>query len=84
MSVLAAASILYQIGTGTPLWVGEASLEGEVQDAGTGEVLNQFVDRRVGGKELIGAFDSEDDVKHALDTWAKESAAWIRAKQGGG
>ena len=56
--------------TGTRAFVGEASIEGKITDAETGEVLLAAVDRRAGGRTLDGVMDSWDDVEHAFDYWA--------------
>ena len=56
--------------TGARAFVGEASIEGKITDAETGEVLLAAVDRRAGGRTLDGVMDSWDDVEHAFDYWA--------------
>ena len=56
--------------TGTRAFVGEASIEGKITDAETGEVLLAAVDRRAGGRTMDGVMDSWDDVEHAFDYWA--------------
>lgn len=67
-----ALSTLKGLATGKPAFVGEASVEAKVSDAGTGRVLAAVVDRRVGGKKLEAeAFDSWGDVNEILEFWAK-------------
>lgn len=72
MNALAVASALKNLGTGKPLFVGEASIEGKVSDAQTGEVLAATVDDRVGRKRLdLDSFNSWDDVYKALEYWSQ-------------
>jgi hypothetical protein len=58
--------------TGWHLYVGEASMEGEMLDSQTGERLAAAVDRWTGTKGFI---DTEKDplkhAKQAIDVWAK-------------
>ncbi|MDF0666335.1 MAG: DUF3313 domain-containing protein [Nitrospira sp.] len=73
MNYLAAASFLKDLGTGKPLFVGEASIEGKIVDAQTGEVLGASADRRVGKRHLDAhSFDSWDDVHQTLAFWAEQ------------
>jgi hypothetical protein len=55
--------------TGRPAFVGEATLEGKITDAHTGQVLVAAVDRRVGGR-TIKDMNTWRDVKNAIDFWA--------------
>ncbi|WHZ13932.1 MAG: hypothetical protein OJF52_000767 [Nitrospira sp.] len=74
MNVLAVASLIKNLGTGKPLFVGEVSVEVKVSDAQTGEILGASVDRRVGKKRLdADSFDSWDDVHKALAYWAEKT-----------
>ena len=66
--VLSTAKML---ATGTHGFVGSASVEAEVTDAQTGEVLAAAVDRRVGGKSLSGVTSSWDDVRQSFEVWAE-------------
>lgn len=59
--------------TGKPAFVGEATLEGRVTDAWTGETLGAAKDRRVGGKSFKG-MDDWADVRAAIDAWALKFA----------
>jgi hypothetical protein len=73
MNALAIASALKNLGTGKPLFVGDASLEVKLSDAETGEVLGASADRRVGNKRLdADSFDSWDDVHKALIYWSEK------------
>ncbi|HEV2172614.1 MAG TPA: DUF3313 domain-containing protein [Nitrospira sp.] len=66
------ASTVKTLSTGKPLFKGEASIEGKVMDADSGEVLAAAVDRRVGGRFLDReVFDSWNDVHGALRYWAQ-------------
>lgn len=72
MNAFAVASLLKNVGTGKPLFVGEVSVEMKISDAQTGEILAATADDRVGKKRLdADSFDSWDDVHRALEYWAK-------------
>jgi len=72
MNALAVASLLKNLGTGKPLFVGDVSVEMKMVDAQTGEVLVAVADRRIGKKRLdADSFDSWDDVHKALEYWAE-------------
>ena len=72
MNVFALATLLKDLGTGKPLFVGEASLEMKISDAETGEILGASADRRVGKRHLDSeSFDSWDDVHKTLAFWAE-------------
>jgi Protein of unknown function (DUF3313) len=74
MNVFAVASLLKNIGTGKPLFVGDVSVEMKISDAQTGEVLGASIDRRVGKKRLDSdSFDSWDDVHKALAFWVQQA-----------
>lgn len=73
MNALALGSLLKDLGTGKPLFVGEASIEGKISDAATGEILGASADRRVGKRHLDShSFDSWDDVHQTLAFWAEQ------------
>jgi hypothetical protein len=73
-NVLALGSMVTNMVSGKPLFVGEATVEGKVTDALTGELLGAGVDRRVGGKgPSEEKLTSWGDVEHALQYWAKNS-----------
>lgn len=59
-----------KLATGTNSFVGKASIEGEITNSQTGEVLGAMVDRRAGGKTLEGGNNSWDDVEKAFQFWA--------------
>jgi hypothetical protein len=71
---LRATSLVKDFVTGKPSFVGEASIEGKVTDAVTGELLAAGVDRRVGKKDLTAeSFSSWGDVNQSLEYWAARS-----------
>ena len=57
--------------TGKQSGVGEITAEFKVTDAMTGELLGAAVDRRVGGKDVGGMFDSWYNADAGLKYWAK-------------
>ncbi|MGZ5050309.1 MAG: DUF3313 domain-containing protein [Methylobacter sp.] len=75
-------SLLKRLATGTESYVGEASVEGKITDAQTGELLMASADRRAGGKTLVGAFDNWDDVEQAYQYWAEQLNYQLCIKQG--
>lgn len=71
MNALALATLLKNLGTGKPLFVGDASIEAKLFDARTGDILGAAADRRVGNKRLDAAsFDSWNDVYQTLEIWS--------------
>lgn len=68
--------------TGKAGFVGEATVEGRITDAHTGEILMAAIDRRVGGKEIDGMTDSWDDVKKAFTFWAEKLAFRLCKERG--
>lgn len=84
MNALAVASLLKNLGTGKPLFVGEASIEMKISDAQTGEVLGASADRRVGNKRLDpDSFDSWDDVYKILEFWTEQVRFRLCQERGG-
>jgi hypothetical protein len=84
MNALAVASLIKNLGTGKPLFVGDASLEAKISDAHTGEILGAGADRRVGNKRLDAAsFDSWDDVYKTLEIWAGMIRYRLCSERGG-
>lgn len=84
MNYLALASLLKDLGTGKPLFVGEASIEMNISDAVTGEVLGASADRRVGKKRLdADSFDLWDDVYKTLEYWTELGRYRLCAERGG-
>lgn len=73
MNVLALGSLLKDLGTGKPMFVGEASIEMKISDAQSGEILGASADRRVGKRHLdADSLDSWDDVHKTLAFWAEQ------------
>jgi len=84
MNVLALGSLIKDLGTGKPLFVGEASIEGKISDAATGEILGASADRRVGKRHLDSkSFDSWDDVHQTLAFWAEQVRYRLCRERGG-
>jgi len=77
-----ALSLLKMLATGTESYVGKASVEGKITDSQTGELLMASADCRAGGKTLMGAFDSWDDVEQAYQYWATQLNYQLCTKQG--
>jgi hypothetical protein len=59
--------------TGTESFVGKASVEVEVTDSQTGELLAAGVDRRGGGKYAWKALNRWEDAEQAWTYWAKKA-----------
>ena len=57
--------------TGKPSGVGEITSEFKITDAMSGELLGAGLDRRVGGKDFKGVFDSWHHADAALQYWAQ-------------
>jgi hypothetical protein len=64
-------SMLIGRGANTSMTVGEASIEIEVTDSLSDQVLAAAVDRRVGQRSISGAFSRWDDVEQAWNYWAE-------------
>jgi hypothetical protein len=77
-----AFSLLERLATGTESFVGQASVEGKITDSQTGELLMASADCRAGGKTILGAFDSWDDVEQAYQYWADQLNYQLCRKQG--
>jgi hypothetical protein len=77
-----ALSLLKRLTIGTESFVGKASVEGKITDSQTGELLMASADCRAGGKTLMGAFDSWDDVEQAYQFWASQLNYQLCKKQG--
>ena len=60
--------------SGTESFVGKASIEVEVTDSQTGELLGAGVDRRGGGKYAWKALSRWEDFEQASTYWAKKFA----------
>lgn len=75
-------STLKGTATGKAGFVGEATVEGKITDAQTGQVLLAAIDRRVGGKEWDGMTESWDDVEKAFTYWAQKVAFRLCKERG--
>lgn len=69
--------------TGKQTGVGEITAEFKVTDAMSGELLGAGIDRRVGGKDIGGMFDSWYNADAALKYWAKR-VRFVLCTEGGG
>jgi hypothetical protein len=76
-------SILKDFATGKPLGVGEVSAEMKITDAQTGDLLAAAVDRRVGGKNPAGMFNTWADANDAMEYWAKRLGYVLCNERGG-
>jgi Protein of unknown function (DUF3313) len=57
---------------GTESFVGKATVEAEVTDSQSGELIAEGVDRRGGGKYFYKAFHRWEDAEAAFTYWAKK------------
>jgi hypothetical protein len=78
-----AASEVRNLATGTQAFVGTASIEGEITDAQTGELLVAAVDSRMGRRSLKGSTDSWGDVSEAFEFWANRIGTRLRQARRG-
>lgn len=78
-----AVSVVQYGATGKASGVGEISGEIKMVDASTGELLFAAVDRRVGGKELGGIWDSWYNADEALKYWTKRVSFVLCERRGG-
>jgi len=69
--------------TGKQTGVGEITAEMKVTDAMTGELLGAAVDRRVGGKDPGGMFDSWHNADASIKYWAKRARFILCTERGG-
>jgi len=79
---VAISSVKYSA-TGKPSAVGEITVEMKATDAATGELLFAAVDRRVGGMNIKGTWDTWMTADDALHYWAKKTAFALCEKRGG-
>lgn len=63
-----------KLATGTRAFVGKASIEGEMTDSRTGEVLGAMVDRRAGSRLPQPGKDSWHHVEQAFRFWSERFA----------
>ncbi len=71
------------LASGTHSFVGAASVEVEVTNAATGEVLWAGVDRRVGGKTVRGSASKWSDVHEAFKFWSKRLTERLKEAHSG-
>jgi uncharacterized lipoprotein YehR (DUF1307 family) len=76
-------SLVKYTATGTPMSVGDITAEMKVTDAATGELVFAGVDKRVGGINIQGAWDSWMTADDGLKYWAKRAAFVLCQKRGG-
>lgn len=76
-------SIVKYAATGTPMAVGDITVELKVTDAATGELVFAGVDKRVGGINIQGAWDSWMTADDGLKYWAKRAGFVLCQKRGG-
>ena len=69
--------------TGKPAGVGEITAEFKVTDASTGELLAAGIDKRVGGKDISGMFDTWHNADEALKYWAQRGRYVLCVERGG-
>jgi hypothetical protein len=70
-----ALSTLKYLATGTYPFVGAAQAEGKLSDGATGELLGEWVDKRVGGGNIQTAAQWQwGDVENAMNEWAAKAA----------
>ena len=76
-------SIVKYAATGTPMSVGDITVELKITDAVSGELLGAAIDKRVGGINIKGAWESWMTADDALKYWAKRTAYVLCQKRGG-
>lgn len=69
--------------TGKQSGVGEITGELKVTDALSGELIGAGIDRRVGGKDVKGHFDTWHNANDALEYWAKRMRYVLCTARGG-
>jgi Protein of unknown function (DUF3313) len=70
-----ALSTLKYLATGTYPFVGAAQAEAKITDGGTGELLGEWVDKRVGGGNIQTAAQWQwGDVENVMNAWAAMAA----------
>jgi len=69
--------------TGKQSGVGEITAEFKITDAMTGELLGAGLDRRVGGKDVKGMFDTWHNADAALRYWAQRMSYVLCTGRGG-
>jgi Protein of unknown function (DUF3313) len=71
---------LQYLATGTYAFVGGAQAEAKITDSMTGQVLGEWIDRRVGGGSIeAGVQWKWGDAENAIDAWATQAAGRLYA-----
>lgn len=83
LPVGAAISAVKYAATGKPSAVGEITVEMEFTDAVSNEILGAALDKRVGGMNIQGTWDSWLTADDALNYWAKRTAYVLCDARGG-
>ncbi len=73
-----------KLATGTRAFVGKASIEGEMTDSQTGELLGAMVDRRAGSRMPQRHDNSWHDVEQAFRFWSDRFAYRLCRLRGSG
>jgi hypothetical protein len=76
-------SLVKYAATGKPSGVGEITGEIKITDAMTGDLLGAALDRRVGGKDVKGIWDTWYNADAALEYWAQRTAYVLCTERGG-
>jgi hypothetical protein len=76
-------SLIKYAATGKQSGVGEITVEMKVTDAESGELLGAALDRRVGGKDVKGIWDTWFNADAALQYWAQKLAYTLCGMRGG-
>ena len=76
-------SLVKYAATGKQSGVGEITVEFKLSDAMSGELLGAALDRRVGGKDAKGHFDSWHNADAALQYWAQRMRYVLCTGRGG-
>ncbi len=83
MPIGIALSTLKYAATGKPSGVGEITMEMKITDADTGQLLGAALDRRVGGKDPKGLFNTWYNADSAMQYWAKRLRYVLCTERGG-
>jgi hypothetical protein len=73
-------SLIGKATTGEWIGVGSASMEAEIIDSQSGQVIGQAVDQRSGGK--LAGFTTLGGAKAAFEFWAKRLRIWLDETHG--
>lgn len=76
-------SLVTYAATGKTMGVGEITVEFKATDAMTGELLGAGLDRRVGGKDVTGVYDTWHNADAALKYWAQRGRYVLCIERGG-